>query len=66
MAAKLKKGEVLNPFGPDSSITNKELTDSNAVFCLEKDPSCADKFEKLPEGWTPKANETNDKNPENK
>lgn len=44
MPFKLKKNEVLRPFGPNSTITNDDLTDEIAEFHLAKHPHDIDKF----------------------
>lgn len=56
---KFKEGFVARPHGPSSCITNKELTQELAVYCLESGAAKAEDFEVLPEGYgedKPKAN----------
>lgn len=45
MPFKLKKGEVLRPFGPNSEIKSDSLTDEIAIFHLSKSPEDIEKFE---------------------
>jgi hypothetical protein len=42
---KLKEGVVLRPFGPDSSITNENLTDAIAEHLLESERASVEDFE---------------------
>lgn len=42
---KLKKDEIIVPFGEDSKIDSSNLTDELAEFCLEKNPALHEKFE---------------------
>lgn len=51
--AKLKEGVVLRPYGPQSSITNENLTDALASFFLTSGKARKEDFEVLPETLEP-------------
>jgi hypothetical protein len=49
MPFKLKKEKVLHPFGPNTAITHKELTDEIALYHLNKHPEDIELFADGPE-----------------